>query len=336
MPKQTIFDRKNVLVTGGAGFIGSFLCDELVQHAKVICVDNFVSSTPENIHHLLRHPNFILLRHDLRTPLRFEDYPELARFEIGLQGIQEIYHLACPSSPRVFAHLKIETLDANSIVMKHVLELAVATKAKFVHASSSVVYGGRPSDAALFTEHYIGSIDAHSPRACYDEGKQFAETMVVTYRDVHGLDAKIARIFRTYGPRMRLSDGQMIPDFILSALEGKELVVYGTEDTSASFIYVTDVVSALLRLMDAHGGIGAVNIGSDRDVRLAEIAEKIIAMTTSSSRVTFHDPLPFTSPTGLPDLRKAREQLAWIPVVTLDEGLQKTIEYTTAQKSLVT
>lgn len=332
---QAIFDQKNVLVTGGAGFIGSFLCEELVKTAKVICVDNFVSGTQANIDHLLRLPNFIFLKHDLREPLDLTAFSELERFQVQFQGVQEIYHLACPTSPKEFDKYRIETLDAHSVVMKHVLDLAVAYKAKIVNASSSVVYGPRPAENAFFVEDYLGAVDFLSPRACYDEGKRFSETMIATYQQVHGLDAKNARIFRTYGPRMRLFDGQMIPDFITSALDGKNLVIYGDETFYTSLVYVTDVVEGLIKLMAAPPDTGAVNIGSDQDLKLIEVAKMIVEMTHSASQIIFEEPLLFMTPLGLPDLTKAKERLGWIPIVTLTQGLQKTIEYTMANKTIL-
>ncbi len=249
MKKKTIIDKKNVVVTGGAGFIGSFLCEELVRDANVICVDNFISGSQQNIDHLLRLPNFIFIRHDLRTPLDLAQFPELERFRVPFQGVQEIYHLAAPTSPKEFEQYRIETLEAHSLVMKHVLDLAKAHEARLVHASSSVVYGARPADKTPFAESYLGPVDFLSPRACYDEGKRFAETAIATYRDVHGIDARIARIFRTYGPRMPIFHGHMIPDFMTDALDGKDLVIYGDASFSTSLVYVTDVVEALVKLM---------------------------------------------------------------------------------------
>jgi UDP-glucuronate decarboxylase len=333
MAKQTVLDKKNVLVTGGAGFIGSFLCEELVKTSNVICIDNFISGSQENIDALLRLPNFIFLRHDLREPIDLAGQPELEPFNIKFQGIQEIYHLAAPTSPKQFEQYRIETLEAHSLVMKHVLDMAKEHSAKLVHASSSVVYGPRPESGEAFTEAYTGIVDFLSPRAAYDEGKRFAETAVTTYRDVHGIDAKIARIFRTYGPRMRLLDGQMIPDFITNALDNADLVIYGDETFSTSLVYVTDVVDALMKVMDAPADIGPINIGSDHDLKLTDVAGKIIEQTGSSSRVRFADALLFMTALGLPDLRKAKDQLGWVPIVTLDQGLEKTIEYTKAQKA---
>lgn len=329
------FDKKNILVTGGAGFIGSHLCEKLLHDARVICVDNFVTSQESNIDHLLKNPDFEFLRHDFNTPFDPEAFPELARFKIKFQGIQEIYHLACPTSPKKFEQYKMQTLLSNTLAVKNALDLAVRYRAKILQASASVVYGPRPADGSAYKEEYFGSVDMLSPRACYDEGKRYAETMFETYRQVHGIETKIARIFRTYGPRMPLFDGQMIPDFITNALDGKELVVYGDETFHTSLAYVSDVVDGIVKLMSAPADIGPVNLGSDLDMPLIDIAQRIIEMTGSTSRIKFDPPLLFMTPLGLPDIMKAREKLGWLPLVQLDEGLKRAIDYTVAHKTLL-
>ena len=220
--KEVIFDRKNVLVTGGAGFIGSHLCDELVKTCKVICVDNFITSDEKNIDHLLVDPNFAFIKHDMTELIELEKLPGLQKFKIEFQGIQEIYHLACPTSPINFEKNRYNTLLANSYVIKNVLDLAVKYKAKFLHFSSSVVYGPRQKDNLKIKETNLGHADVLSPHSCYNEGKRFAESFVMNYKDIFKIDAKIIRLFRTYGPRMKLNDGQMIPDFIYNALENKD------------------------------------------------------------------------------------------------------------------
>jgi len=335
MPKP-IFEKKNILVTGGAGFIGSHLCEKLLATSNVICLDNFLTSKEMNIDHLLRFPDFVFIKHDINLPFDPEQFPELERFKIKFQGIQEIYHLACPTSAKNFERYKIQTLEANSIGMKNILNLAVKYKAKFLFTSSSVVYGPRRSDAAFINEEDLGeNINHLSPRGCYDEGKRFAETMVETYKQVYGLDAKIARIFRTYGPRERLFDGEMVPDFIIDALDGKDLVIYGDENFSTSLCYVDDIVDGLIRLMAAPADIGPVNLGSDQNLKLVDVAYKIIEMTGSSSKIVFEPPLLFMTPLALPDIRKAKELLGWLPLTRLEDGLRKTIEYTEAHKPLL-
>jgi UDP-glucuronate decarboxylase len=335
MSMPPVFEKKNILVTGGAGFIGSHLCERLLAEGRVICVDNFVTSQESNIDLLLKNPDFEFIRHDVNVPFDLESFPELARFKIKFQGIQEIYHLACPTSPKKFDQYRMQTLIANSLAMKNVLDVAVRYHAKFLQASASVVYGPRPADNHPYHESDEGAVNALSPRACYDEGKRYAETMCETYRAVHGLDVKIARIFRTYGPRMVLFDGQMIPDFITSALDGKDVVIYGDETFTTSLVYVADVVDGMMKLMQAPADIGPVNFGSDQDLRLIDVASRIIEMTGSASRITFEEPLLFMTPLGLPDISKARDRLAWIPLVRLDEGLKRAIDYTIAHKSLL-
>lgn len=331
MPK-TIFEKKNVLVTGGAGFIGSHLCEQLLKEGKVICVDNFLSGSQSNIDHLLISPDFIFLKHDINEPLDLEKFPELSRFRVEFQGIQEIYNLACPTSPKNFDKYKVETVKTNTIGLMNMLDLAIKYKAKFLHASSSVVYGGRTAEKEVFPEDYKGALDQLSPRACYDEGKKFAESIVNTYGEFYGLDCKIARIFRTYGPRNRLRDGEMLPDFIVNALEGEDLVIYGDENFKTTLCYSDDVVDGMLKLMAAPKDIGPVNIGSDLDLKLVDVANKIIEMTGSSSKVVFDPPLLFMTPLGIPDVTKAKEKLGWVPIYSLEAGLKKTIEYAKAEK----
>ncbi len=335
MAKKPIFEKKNVLVTGGAGFIGSFLCEKLLVEHRVICIDNFVTSSQTNIEHLLKNPDFEFIRADMNEPVDLEKYPELARFKLKFQGIQEIYHLACPTSAKNFDKYREQTVLANSVGMRNALDLAVKYQAKFFQASTSVVYGPRRDEERLFKEEEYGAFDHLTDRGCYDEGKRWAETMAQTYRQIHGVDARIGRIFRTYGPRMPLFDGQMISDFILNAIDGKDLVVYGDKNFRSSLAYVSDVVDAIIKLMQLSADIGPVNIGSDYDLKIVDVAEKIIEMTGSKSKVTFEPPLAFMTPLGLPDLTKAKDQLGWLPLVSLEQGLKKSIEYTVANRGLL-
>lgn len=338
MADAPIFDKKNILVTGGAGFIGSFLCEALLKlgNTRVLCLDTFITSQESNIDGLLSNPDFEFIRHDINVPFDPEAYPELARFKIKFQGIQEIYHLACPTSPKKFEQYRMQTLYANSVGMKNVLDLAVRYKAKFFHASTSTIYGNRPADGHGFREDEWGSADLMSQRACYDEGKRFAEAMCATYQQVHALDVRIGRIFRTYGPRMPLYDGQMVPDFITNALDNKDLEIFGDETFKTSLLFVTDVVDGMIKCMQSPPGLGPVNIGSAIDVRLVDVAQRVIEMTGSQSKIVFKGALLFMTQLGLPDLTKAKEKLGWIPLVTLDDGLKKTIEYTVSHKSLLT
>ena len=334
MPTKPIFEKKNILVTGGAGFIGSHLCDELIKDSKVICVDNFISGDEHNIDHLLQHPDFQFIKHDVTEPLNLGDLRELDKFRVKFQGIQEIYHLACPTSPKHFEKTTVETVLANSVGVRNALELAVKHKAKFILTSSSVVYGPRRADPQFFPESYVGTIDPLGPRACYDEGKRFAETLVNTYRQAYGIDAKIARIFRTYGPRMKLNDGQMLPDFVYNALQGKDVVIYGDQHFSSSFCHVSDIVLGMVKMMESTES-GPLNLGSDLEHPIVDVAKQIIAMTDSKSKIVFEQPLLFMSPLGLPDITLAKEQLGWFPVVLLEEGITGAIDYFKAYRSII-
>ena len=335
MPKQVIFDKKNVLVAGGAGFIGSHLCDQLIADCKVICVDNFISGTERNIDHLLANPDFVFINHDISRPIDLESLPELRKFKIEFQGIQEIYNLACPMSPRNFMENRLATIEANSVAVKNLLDIAVRYGAKFMHFSSSVVYGPRHLDDPSFKakESDWGMVDNLSERAVYDEGKRFAETVVSAYRSMFSIDTKIVRLFRVYGPRMQSDDDQMIPDFINNALEGKDIVINGDEKFSSSFCYIEDVLDATQKIMTSELA-GPVNVGSDIDVRLTDLVQIIIRETGSGSQIKYADNLLFLSELMLPDIKLARNELSWMPVVTLENGLKKTIFDIQAHKKL--
>jgi len=335
MARGPIFDKKNVVVTGGAGFIGSHLSEALLKDSHVICIDNFTASSERNIDLLLRNPDFEFIKHDIVEPFNLEAYKELERFKIKFQGIQEIYHLACPTSAKNFVQYKIPTVQTVSVGTRNVLEIAARYNAKVVHASTSVVYGPRTPERSIFKETDLGLLDHLSPRGCYDEGKRFAETLVETYRDAKGVDAKIARIFRTYGPRQRLFDGEMVPDFIVDALDGRDLVVYGDETFSTSLTFVSDTVGGLTKLMASPAATGVVNLGADYEVKIVDVARAIIQMTGSTSQIRFEPPLLFMTPLGMPDLTKAKERLGWIPLIRLEDGLMRTVEYTRANKALI-
>ena len=335
MKKQVIFDKKNVVVAGGAGFIGSHLCDELVKTCKVICIDDFVSSSVRNIDHLLANPDFIFINHDLSSPIDLESIEELKRFKIEFQGIQEIYNLACPMSPRNFLENRLATILANSYVVKNLLDITLKYQAKLLHFSSSVVYGPRHEDDREYKvkESDFGIVDQLSERASYDEGKRFAETMVHNYREIFQLDARIVRLFRVYGPRMEANDDQMIPDFINNALDGKDLVVFGDASFSSSFCYIEDAIDGVLKFMNSSLS-GPINIGSDVDVKIVDLVNLIIKETGSKSKVVHEDGKLFFSELILPDIHLARNQLNWMPVVTLENGIKKTIFDIEAHKKL--
>ncbi len=334
MAKRAIFDKKNVLVVGGAGFIGSHICDELVKTSKVICVDNFSTGDERNIDHLLIYPDFEFIRHDVSDPIDLESFKELDRFKIQFQGIQEIYNLACPMSPKTFKENIINTLKVNSVGIKNLLEMAIKYESKLVHFSSSVVYGDRPKDNHKVQEEEVGCIDLMSERSCYDEGKRFAEAMILNYRDIYGIDAKIARIFRVYGPRMKLNDGHLFPDLVNAALEDKDLVIFNDKDFYSSFCYVSDIVDASLKFMESELK-GPLNIGSDVDVKLGDFAQKIIDIVESKSKVVYSKEADmFVTPLCLPDTMKARDGLGWLPIVGLDKGLAESIDQLRASKGL--
>ncbi|MFA4833378.1 MAG: NAD-dependent epimerase/dehydratase family protein [Patescibacteria group bacterium] len=333
MSKRAIFDKKNILVTGGAGFIGSHLCDELVKTRKVICLDNFSSGDERNIDHLLADPNFMFIRHDISEPIDLEKLPELQKFKIQFQGIQEIYNLACPMSPKDFNKSKIANILANSYGVKNMLDLARKYEAKFMQFSSSVVYGPRRGENKKNKESDLGTVDMLSERSSYDEGKRFAETIVQNYKDVYGIDTKIVRIFRTYGPRMMLNDDQMIPDFIRDALDNKDLNIFGDKNFSSSFCYVSDVLDAAIKMMESDFS-GPLNIGSDMDINLTDLAQKIINIIGSKSKIVYAQEKLFMTPLCLPDITAAREELGWMPVVTLEKGLAKSIDDLRASKGL--
>lgn len=332
MSATPIFEKKNVLVTGGAGFLGSHLCERLLKEARVICMDDLSNSYIQNIEHLLQYPDFEFIRYDVNKKIDLDSFDELDKFQVKFQGIQEIYHFACPTSPKNFEQMKMQSLWANSSSMISTLDLAVKYRAKYVFASSSVVYGEPEPEHYIFSENDEGIVNHLSPRACYDEGKRFAETCVETYRQVYGLDAKIARVFTTYGPRMKLRDGLLIPDFILDAIEGKDLVIYGDGDMNQSLLYITDMVDALVRLMHSGTNVYIVNLGSEEVYKMSDVANLIINMTNSNSKVIFEEPLIFLTKKGVPDLRRAKESLGWIPLIRVEDGLKRAIDYTIANK----
>ncbi len=325
MSERAIFNKKNVLVTGGAGFIGSHLCDELIKDNKVICLDNLSTGDERNIDHLLADENFQFIKHDITKPIDLENDPSLQKFKIQFQGVQEIYHLACPTSPKDFKKNKIATIAANSYGVKNVLDLAVKYSAQLLHFSSSVVYGPRKKDNKKIIEDNMGVVDFLSERSSYDEGKRFAETMVGSYRTHYNLDAKIARLFRVYGPRMKLNDSRILPNFVNNALESKEINIYGNKNFSSSFCYVSDIVDFCTQIMDTNK-TGPYNVGSDVDVNVTKLVQKIIKMVESSSKIKYQEERLFMSQLPLPDISKAVNELGWMPIMTLEKGLENTVE----------
>ncbi|HPA25391.1 MAG TPA: NAD-dependent epimerase/dehydratase family protein [bacterium] len=319
-------DKPNALITGAAGFIGTHLIKDLLEKDyHVIAVDNFITGSEKNIDPYLQNPNFEFIRHDMTEPLDFTKFPELKKFKAELQGVQEIYHLSCPTSPKEYNKFPIETLKANSHATFNVLELARQYQAKLLFFSSASVYGDINSKDPVKEDNH-GNVNPIGPRSCYNEGKRFAESLVMNYHLVYGLDTKIVRVFNTFGPNMKLDDGRMIPDFILSALNNKPLTIYGTEEDAGSYCYIDDMIEAFLRLIKSEINT-PVNLGSMHEVRLVDIAKLIIELTGSTSEIKFSPPLAYSANQLIPDITLAKEQLDWFPIVSLEEGLQKTIEY---------
>jgi UDP-glucuronate decarboxylase len=305
--------RKRILVTGGAGFLGSHLCERLVvQGHDVLCVDNFYTGTKDNIAHLLDRANFELMRHDVTLPLYVE--------------VDEIYNLACPASPIHYQHDPVQTTKTSVHGAINMLGLAKRVKARIFQASTSEVYG----DARVHPqkEDYWGYVNPLGPRACYDEGKRCAETLFMDYRRQHGLSIKIARIFNTYGPRMHPSDGRVISNFMMQALAGKPITIYGEGSQTRSFCYVDDMIDAFIRLMNTPEDVtGPINLGNPHELSMLAIARRIIELTGSSSDIVFQ-PLPMDDPCHRqPDIAFASVALGWKPVTGLDEGLKRTADH---------
>ncbi|MBI1986652.1 MAG: SDR family oxidoreductase [Rhodospirillales bacterium] len=305
--------RKKVLVTGGAGFLGSHLCERLVADGHdVLCVDNFFTGSRDNILGLLDHPHFELMRHDVTFPLYVE--------------VDEIYNLACPASPVHYQHDPVQTTKTSVHGAINMLGLAKRTKAKILQASTSEVYGD--PEVHPQTEDYRGNVNAIGPRGCYDEGKRCAETLFFDYHRQHGTNIRVARIFNTYGPRMHPDDGRVVSNFIVQALKGKPITLYGNGSQTRSFCYVSDMVNGLVRLMAAPSTFtGPVNLGNPRESSIKELAEIIVKLTKSKSKLV-KNPLPADDPMQrCPDIRLAGKKLKWRPTVKLEDGLKKTIAY---------
>jgi len=319
------FDKKNIIVTGGAGFLGSHLCDALVTKHKVICIDNFSTGVEENIHHLLSNPNFEFIRHDITQPLDLNILRELKAFQVPFQGIQEIYHLASPASPKDYVKMPVETALANGVGTRNMLEVAKTYGAKFLFLSSGAIYG-TSTEKTPFPENYFGYVDPVGPRSAYTEGKRYAEALTVVYRQAYNLEAKIVRLFNTYGPRMRLSDGRAIPEFIAAATDNRPITVYGSRTDTSTFLFLTDALEGILRMM-ASKEVGPINIGSPDEHSFQQVAEIIIKSAGGRPEIREEPHLPYTLKQATPSIRLARETLGWFPVVKLEEGLRRTIEY---------
>jgi UDP-glucuronate decarboxylase len=305
--------RKRVLVTGGAGFLGSFLCERLLkENCDVICVDNFYTGTKRNIVHLLDNPYFELVRHDITFPLYLE--------------VDEIYNLACPASPIHYQNDPVQTTKVNVHGSINMLGLAKRTKAKILQASTSEVYGN-PSVHPQ-TEEYWGNVNCIGIRSCYDEGKRCAETLFFDYYRQHKLNIRVVRIFNTYGPRMHPNDGRVVSNFVLQALKNQDITVYGDGKQTRSFCYVDDMIEGFIRMMQTPDDFtGPVNLGNPQEYSILELAEKIIALTQSKSKIVFK-PLPQDDPLQRkPNIELAKDKLNWQPRTELEGGLKQTIKF---------
>ena len=304
---------EKVLVTGGAGFLGSHLCDRLIASGTdVLCVDNFFTGSKANIAHLQNNPYFELMRHDITFPLYVE--------------VNAIYNLACPASPIHYQHDPVQTTKTSVHGAINMLGLAKRTRATILQASTSEVYGD--PEVHPQTEDYWGRVNPIGPRSCYDEGKRCAETLFFDYHRQHQLAIKVVRIFNTYGPRMHPNDGRVVSNFIVQALRGDDITVYGSGQQTRSFCYVDDLIEAILRMMQSPAGItGPANIGNPVEVTMLELAERIISLTQSKSKLCFK-PLPQDDPKQRqPDITFAKSKLNWQPKVSLEDGLTTTIDY---------
>lgn len=304
---------QRILVTGGAGFLGSHLCERLVEEGHdVICLDNFFTSQKTNVQHLLDHPNFELIRHDVTMPIWLE--------------VDQIYNLACPAAPGHYQYNAIKTIKTSVLGAINVLGMAKRCHAKVLQASTSEIYGD--PEIHPQPESYRGNVNPIGPRACYDEGKRAAETLFMDYHRMNHVNIRIVRIFNTYGPRMHPFDGRVISNFIRQALSGEPITIFGDGSQTRSFCYRDDLIEGFIRMMDGPDEFtGPVNLGNPGEYTIAELAEKVIELLGSASKIV-HRPLPADDPTRRrPDIRLAKEKLNWQPTIPLEEGLRKTIDW---------
>lgn len=313
---------KKIVVTGGAGFLGSHLVDRLIERGDhVICVDNFFTGQRRNIEHLLGNARFELREHDIIDPL----FLDASGTSSTGSKIDQIFNLACPASPIHYQENPVRTVKANTIGMINMLGLAKVTGARLLQASTSEVYGD--PEVHPQTESYVGHVNTLGPRACYDEGKRVAETLCMDYHRSNGVDIRLVRIFNTYGPRMHREDGRVVSNFILQALQNAPITIYGDGSQTRSFCFVNELVEAMILMMDQTTTIGPVNIGNPFEFTIKDLAEKIIMLTNSKSELSYAA-LPQDDPKQRqPDISLAKKMLNWQPVISLDEGLPKTIEY---------
>lgn len=303
---------KRVLVTGGAGFLGSHLCESLLERGlETICVDNFFSGSKDNIRHLLSHPHFELIRQDIIHPLFVE--------------VDQIYHLACPASPIHYQYNAIKTIKTNVMGTINMLGLAKRTKARFLLASTSEVYGN--PEVHPQPESYWGHVNPIGLRSCYDEGKRVAETLAMDYHRQNNVDIKIIRIFNTYGPHMALHDGRVVSNLVIQALKNEPLTIYGDGMQTRSFCYVSDLIEGFIAIMHSENILGPLNLGNPEERTILELAEIILKLTQSTAAIE-HKPLPSDDPVRrCPDISLVKEKISWAPKIGLEQGLQKTIDY---------
>jgi len=301
-----------ILVTGGAGFLGSHLCERLLNSGdEIICLDNFFTGSKENIRALIKYDHFELIRHDIIHPIEIE--------------CDQIYNLACPASPVHYQFNPVRTIQANVLGVTNMLELAKRTKARILQASTSEVYGDPTVHPQK--EDYWGNVNPIGPRSCYDEGKRVAESLMMDYYRQYKVDIRIARIFNTYGPRMAVNDGRVVSNFIIQAMRDKDITVYGDGKQTRSFCYVDDMVEGLIKLMKAEELIGPMNLGNPNEFTIMELAEQVIKITKSKSKVVFK-PLPQDDPVQRqPDINLAKSKLRWKPKIELEEGIPYTVRY---------
>lgn len=309
----TMSSIKKILVTGGAGFVGSHLCDRLIKdNYSVLCIDNFYTGNEDNISNLIDHPNFEIKHHDVTSPL----YEE----------VHQIYNLACPASPIHYQLDPVRTTRTSVYGANNMLGLARRTGAKILQASTSEVYGD--PEVHPQTETYLGNVNTIGQRGCYDEGKRCAETLFFDYKRQYGVNIRVARIFNTYGPRMHPDDGRVVSNFIVQALSNNPITIYGDGSQTRSFCYISDLIEGLVDLMDSNDSVtGPINLGNPHELSIRDLAEKIIAMTGSKS-ILEQKRLPGDDPTQrCPDIGRAKDQLGWSPSIALEDGLEKTISY---------